>query len=124
MTWTDPYVLFNIVEGIIWICLGIYLLTRIHTYPVEQQWIIRTAAMALWLFGLSDWLEAPTGGRLSLPIWALKLSVGATLVFLWYRYIGIDRRKWVDSRAVLLLFLLLVVWALIGWTWWTTPATL
>ncbi len=123
MDWSSPYVLFNVVEGIIWVSLGILLLTRVRTFPSDQRWIIRTAAVALWLFGISDWLEAPTGGHLSLPIWALKLSVGATLVFLWYRYAGIDRDKWIDSRSLLMLIVLLIVWALIGWTWWTTAAT-
>jgi len=115
----SAYAVFNYAEGMLWMVLGVVLYFRLRGGDRRKNRLLVTAAVVLGLFGISDWLEAghyPRDGRVPAYLWSLKIWCGATLVYLWYAWQGIDRRRFADARAVALVLLFLLAWFMIWWS--------
>ncbi|MEN8252016.1 MAG: hypothetical protein ABFQ53_00330 [Patescibacteria group bacterium] len=78
---------FNLVEGIYWVSLGIFVLTLSKIISSKYQKLTLFASGTLILFGLSDFIEISTGAYWE-PWWLLALNIfcilGLIVSFIWY----------------------------------------
>lgn len=83
---------FNLVEGVLWVGIGIVLLWRSRS-PQGVRFPIIVAGVTFILFGISDFIEIRTGSWFE-PPWLLLWKVGCVVslvsCLIWYL---VDRRK-------------------------------
>lgn len=90
---TSPYAgmtnhYFNIIEGILWMSVGLFLIGRIRPGNRRQRWALGCAAATFFLFGVSDWLEA--GHQSAVPLWlyVVKIACGASIFVCRFTWLG------------------------------------
>jgi hypothetical protein len=86
----DTFVVFNLIEGVFWIACSLFLLfgpRRIRHLP-DGYW--RIASLLLFLFGVSDFVEAYSSpsfvepGGYWLLVWKAACVIGLVLCIVWY----------------------------------------
>jgi hypothetical protein len=103
------YETFNYGECAAWLIIALVLPFWFRTAPVEKRGIIARASVLFVIFGVSDYLEAPTHGRLPAWLWAWKLLCAAGLLKCRYDYLGKERFRWNDRSNILVLICFLTV---------------
>jgi hypothetical protein len=94
------YQLFNALEGLMW--MGIAVAVPFVLKPKTRQGIsaIAAASLGFVLFGISDFLEAPTNGQLPAWLWLFKILCAGFLLATRFWYIGWDRFSFRDRYVV------------------------
>jgi hypothetical protein len=103
------YEVFNYGECTTWWIIAIVLPIWFRGCPREKRPVVLRASVTFFLFGISDYLEAPTHGRLPAWLWAWKLICAAYLLRCRYDYIGRERFRWLDRTNILALACFLAV---------------
>ena len=84
----DNFVQFNLIEGIFWIVLGLFLFVSYKFIPKVYIKLSLVAGVLLMIFGISDFVEIYMGGFLSgqwcLLIWKILNIAGLIAVAVWY----------------------------------------
>jgi hypothetical protein len=94
------YDLFNAAEGLLWWGVAAYLLWRVPTDEPRRRRALRAAAAIFLVFGITDWLELGTGGRLPLWLWGLKIACGAGIFACRYEWRGWHTLRWNDREVL------------------------
>ena len=97
----SAYEVFNYCECGAWLLIAVVLPFWFRACPPEKRGVILRASLTLVVFGISDYLEAPTHGRLPAWLWAWKLICAGYLLKCRYDYIGRERFRWRDRTNVL-----------------------
>ncbi len=103
------YRTFNYLECVTWITIGLVLPFWFRRCPPEKRGAIWRAAVTFFVFGISDFLEAPTRGRLPWWLWTWKILCATYLLKCRYDYIGKERFRWVERTNLLAVACLLAV---------------
>ena len=79
--------LYNEFEVVLWIGISLVILWRSRRLPVAQVRIARVAALAFFLFGISDAVEVRTGAWWT-PWWlfAWKAACVGAFAVCWWKY--------------------------------------
>ena len=101
MAFPSAYEAFNYFECAAWLVIAIVLPFRFRACPVERRSVIARASLAFVIFAVSDYLEAPTHGRLPPWLWTWKVLCVAYLLKCRYDYIGRGRFRWLDRTNIL-----------------------
>jgi hypothetical protein len=96
----SAYEIFNYFECAAWITIGFVLPIWFRRCPPERRGVIYRAALTFVVFGVSDYLEAPTHGRLPAWLWAWKILCAFYLLRCRYVYIGKERFRWVERTNI------------------------
>ncbi len=104
-----PYEAFNYFECAAWLVIAMVLPFWFRACPADKRGVIIRASLTFVVFAVSDYLEAPTHGRLPPWLWAWKLLCAAYLLKCRYDYLGKERFRWFDRTNVLALACLLAV---------------
>lgn len=108
------YALFNVIEGLAWIGVAIFLVVRRKQFKPEKQFWVLLAAPAFCAFAISDFIEAPRfGERLPNWLWTLKLTSGFIVFLCRMCYLGMGQKIAVLKTALLGLLLLGIALCLI-----------
>jgi hypothetical protein len=94
------YDTFNTVEGLLWWGVAVFLLARRQTNEPRRQRAVRLAAATFLVFGVTDWLELGSGGRLPLWLWGLKIACGGVIFFCRYEWRGWHTLRWSDREVL------------------------
>jgi hypothetical protein len=97
------YEIFNYGECAAWLIIAVVLPVWFRRCPPEKRGVIWRASLTFVLFGVSDYLEAPTHGRLPWWLWAWKLACATYLLRCRYEFIGRERFRWLERTNVLAL---------------------
>lgn len=97
------YEVFNYGECVAWMLVALALPIRFRGCPAEKKPIIFRASAAFVIFGMSDYFEAPTHGRLPAWLWAVKILCCVYFLKCRYDYLGKERFRWFDRTHVLAL---------------------
>jgi hypothetical protein len=95
------YEIFNYFECVSWLTIAAVLPFYFRKCPPEKRGSIYRASITFIFFGISDYLEAPTHGRLPPWLWAWKIGCAAYLLRCRYEYIGKDKFRWLDRTNIL-----------------------
>ncbi|GHC44222.1 hypothetical protein [Roseibacillus persicicus] len=108
------YGLFNIMEGIAWIWVAYFLISRRSQFDRKKVFWVFLSAPAFCAFAISDFIEAPQFGE-KLPdwLWALKLVSGFIVFLSRVCYLGSKRKAEALKTALLGLILLGIALCLI-----------
>ncbi len=90
---TESNRIFNLVEGLIWVCVGLVLLWRSRSCePARSPTILAGATFIL--FGVSDFIEIRTGSWYQ-PVWLFIWNVAcvASLVSCLVWYLSLRRKQ-------------------------------
>src|SRR4051812_18759616 len=90
------YEAFNDFECAAWLTVALVLPFWFRACPTSKRGVIWRASLTFVVFGISDYLEAPTHGRLPAWLWAWKLSCACYLLKCRRDYIGKERFRWRD----------------------------
>ena len=99
----STYEAFNYFECAAWLVIAIVLPFWFRACPPDKRGVIVRASFTFVVFAVSDYLEAPTHGRLPPWLWAWKLLCAASLLKCRYDYIGRERFRWLDRTNLLAL---------------------
>jgi hypothetical protein len=99
----SAYEAFNYFECTAWITIAIVLPFWFRACPPEKRGVIARASITFVVFGVSDYLEAPTHGRLPWWLWTWKLTCAAYLLKCRYDFIGREKFRWRDRTNILAL---------------------
>lgn len=105
----SAYAAFNYFEGAAWLVIAAVLPFWFRAGTPKQRRIIAQASLTFILFGFSDFLEAPTHGRLPAWLWAWKLLCAGYLLKCRFDYLGRERFRWLDRTNVLAITCFLAV---------------
>jgi len=109
MAFPSIYETFNYFECVSWITIAFVLPFWFRNCPRDKRSVIIRASLTFVVFGISDYLEAPTHGRLPWWLWTWKI-VCACLLLKWrYDYIGRERFHWLDRTNILALAVFVAV---------------
>lgn len=97
----STYEAFNYLECVAWLAIAIALPLWFRRCPADKRGVIFRASFTFVVFAVSDYLEAPTHGRLPWWLWAWKLLCAAYLLRCRYEYLGRDRFRWFDRTNLL-----------------------
>ncbi len=92
------YAIFNLIEGILWFGVATMIVVRVPWTTVVQRRAVLGGAAAFAVFGLTDFLESGTDGRLPAWLWGLKIACGTAILVSRYTYKGWDRFRWHDRE--------------------------
>jgi len=106
---TSAYETFNYFECAAWLVIAAVLPFWFRASPAGQRRVIVRASLTFVVFGISDFLEAPTLGRLPAWLWAWKLLCATYLLKCRYDYIGKENFRWFDRTNILALACFLAV---------------
>ena len=102
------YEIFNRAEGLIWFLVAAALPFMIPSESAAQRTAVFIASAGFILFGISDFLEAPTHGNMPAWLWALKIGCATLLLACRFTYIGWKNFR-ITDRYFLFGFLSLAV---------------
>lgn len=94
------YDLFNAAEGLLWWGVAAHLLLRVPTHEPRRHRALRLAAATFLVFGVTDWLELGSGGRLPLWLWGLKIACGLVVFACRYEWRGWRALRWHDREVL------------------------
>ena len=97
----SAYEAFNYFECAAWLTIAIVLPFWFRRCPADKRGVIVRASCTFVVFGVSDYLEAPTHGRLPWWLWTWKLLCAIYLLRCRYDYIGRERFRWLDRTNIL-----------------------
>ena len=97
----SAYETFNYFECAAWLIIAIVLPVWFRACPRDKRGVIARASLTFVVFGVSDYLEAPTHGRLPPWLWTWKLLCAGYLLKCRYDYIGTGRFRWLDRTNIL-----------------------
>jgi len=97
----SAYEVFNLVEGLVWLALAIGLPLWFRRESLKRRRAVGMAALAFLAFGLSDFCEIPTRGRLPLWLWIVKGFCVLALLKCRYDFLGPENFRWLDRTHVL-----------------------
>ena len=100
---TSAYEAFNYVECAAWLIIAGVLPFWFRAAPRDKRRAIAHASVTFVVFAVSDFLEAPTHGRLPAWLWAWKLLCATYLLKCRYDYIGKENFRWRDRTNILAL---------------------
>ncbi len=106
---TSVYETFNYFECTAWITIAVVLPFWFRRGPPEKRGVIFRASITFVVFGISDYIEAPTHGRLPWWLWTWKLLCAGYLLKCRYDYIGRENFRWRDRHNILALACFLAV---------------
>ncbi|MEI8379380.1 MAG: hypothetical protein WCJ09_04570 [Planctomycetota bacterium] len=92
------YAIFNVIEGILWFVVATTIVVRVPRATVVQRRTVFGGAAAFAVFGVTDFLESGTDGRLPAWLWLLKIACGVAILASRYTYKGWDRFRWYDRE--------------------------
>ncbi|MFO1042405.1 MAG: hypothetical protein U0941_11505 [Planctomycetaceae bacterium] len=92
------YALFNLIEGILWFVVAAIILVRVPCATAIQRRAVFSGAAAFAVFGVTDFLESQTEGRIPGWLWGLKIACGAAILASRYSYEGWSRFRWYDRE--------------------------
>ncbi|MGI8603051.1 MAG: hypothetical protein ACR2OZ_08625 [Verrucomicrobiales bacterium] len=95
LTW---YAAFNYVEGVLWFLIGAFTVFYSRKKGGRKQFALASAAALLFIFGVSDWLEASREATVPAWLWVLKIACGAGLFACRFGYLGWDQFHWKRSE--------------------------
>jgi hypothetical protein len=104
----SAYETFNYAECAAWLIVALVLPFWFRRGgPAEKRGILWRASATFLVFALTDFLEAPTHGRLPAWLWALKLLCAGYLLRCRYEYLRPAPFRWRDptNRLALACFL-------------------
>ena len=99
----SAYESFNYAECAAWLIVAIALPFWFRSSLPEKRGVIARASLTFVVFGVSDFLEAPSHGQLPPWLWAWKLLCAGYLLKCRFDYIGKDRFRWFDRTNLLAL---------------------
>ena len=105
----SAYETFNYFECASWITIAVVLPFWFRRCPANKRPVIYRASFTFVIFGISDYLEAPTHGYLPAWLWAWKILCAAYLLRCRYEYIGKEHFRWRDRTNILALACFLTV---------------
>ena len=105
----SAYETFNYFECATWLTIALALPFWFRRAPAVKRAVIWRAALTFVLFGISDYVEAPTHGHLPPWLWAWKILCAAYLLRCRYEYIGKEHFRWRDRTNILALVCFVVV---------------
>ncbi len=82
----------NILEGILWLTIGVVV------FAVHRTRAAAGIALALALFGVSDWIEASTGAWWR-PWWLLAVKLACVSVLLTSLIVHLRKRRAANDRS-------------------------
>ena len=97
------YEAFNYFECAAWLVIALVLPFWFRACPADRRGVIIRASLTFVVFGISDYLEAPTQGRLPPWLWAWKIVCATYLLKCRYDYLGKERFRWFDRTNILAL---------------------
>ncbi|MES2570072.1 MAG: hypothetical protein V4710_08455 [Verrucomicrobiota bacterium] len=97
----SAYEAFNYLECAAWIVIAAALPLWFRRSDAKKRGILLRASLTFILFGISDYLEAPTHGRLPPWLWVWKLLCAGYLLRCRYEYIGRKHFRWLDRTNIL-----------------------
>lgn len=103
ITFPSVYETFNYGECVTWITVALVLPFWFRKCPPEKRGVIYRASVTFVVFGISDFLEAPTHARLPWWLWAWKITCAFYLLKCRYDYIGREKFRWLDRTNILAL---------------------
>jgi len=106
---TSTYETFNYFECAAWLVIAAVLPFWFRACPAEKRPIIFRASLTFVVFAVSDYLEAPTHGRLPAWLWAWKLLCAIYLLKCRHDYSGGGYFRWRDRTNLLALACFLAV---------------
>ena len=99
------YDAFNVVEGLLWWSVAGVLLRRREGEGGCQR-AARVGAAAFFAFGVTDWLEVGTSGRIPAWLWGMKITCGAAILWARYESRGWRSLRWYDREILFAAFCL------------------
>lgn len=92
----NEFIKFNLLEGIFWINLGMTSLVLYEILNKRYRTISLVSALALFLFGISDFIEIKKGSFLEPQLWWLYIwkiiNVGIFLfIIVWYLKLRVSK---------------------------------
>jgi hypothetical protein len=103
------YEAFNYFECTAWITIALVLPFWFRKSFPEKRGVILRASLTFVFFGISDFLEAPTHGRVPWWLWTWKIACACYLLKCRYDYIGRERFRWVERTNIFALACFLAV---------------
>jgi hypothetical protein len=103
------YELFNYFECGAWFAIAVGLHLRFRKHPADKRAVIARTCIALVVFGVSDYFEAPMHARLTWWLWGWKILCGAYLLKCRQDYLGWERFRWFDPANILAFCMLLTI---------------
>ena len=97
----SAYEAFNYFESAAWLIIAVVLPFWFRRCSADQRSVILRASFTFVVFGVSDYLEAPTHGRLPPWLWTWKLLCAAYLLRCRYEYVGRAGFRWFDRTNIL-----------------------
>lgn len=92
------YAFFNIVEGLLWFVVASVILVRVPRTTAMERNAVIGGAFAFAVFGVTDFLESQTDGRLPPWLWLLKIACGVGILASRYTYKGWNCFRWYDRE--------------------------
>lgn len=105
----DWYRNFNLLEGVLWVGVAVFLVSRVKPATRRQRLALWGAVVTFVVFGISDWLEAGRQGRVPLWLYAVKIACGAALLACRFTWLGWRHWHWRRPEVVFALFCLVAV---------------
>ena len=96
----NAYETFNYFECVAWVSIALVLPFWFRRCSAEKRVFILRAALTFVLFGISDYLEAPTHGRLPAWLWTWKIVCATYLLRCRYNYTGRENFRWFDRTNI------------------------
>lgn len=88
--------IFNLVEGLVWLAIAAVLLARVRRVPQHRD-ILRVAAVAFILFGITDFIEIRTRAWYS-PPWLLAWNAACVTTLFGCLLAYVRRRRKLEQR--------------------------
>ncbi len=110
----SAYETFNYAECAAWWLIAVVLPFWFRRSTPAQRRVVLRASFTFIVFGVTDFLEAPTHGRLPPWLWALKILCALYLLRCRYEYLGRERFRWLDRTNLFALACFLAVLLAMG----------
>ncbi len=112
----DPliiYEIFNRIEGVAWWAVAIALPFLVPHSTARQKLSIFAASFGFFLFGISDFIEAPFRGQLPWWLWVYKIACAAFILGCRFHYVGWRRFRLRDRYFLFGVFCLTATFGVI-----------
>lgn len=93
----DVIGIFNRVEALVWFGTAFALPFIVRSESRTQRWSVLAGSMGFMAFGITDFLEAGTGGKIPAWLWASKIACAAFLLACRFNFVGWRNFRFTDS---------------------------